>query len=77
MSEGGCADWHPPHHSGGGGGGGGGLVGIGRPFMSAMAAKEDEYPTAEFAKGEEPQETAEFAILAHAVEMLSDWNAEL
>ena len=52
-------------------------LGIGRPFMSAMAAKEDEYPTAEFAKGEEPQETAEFAILAHAVEMLSDWNAEL
>ena len=59
------------------GGGGGGMIGIGRPFMSAMAAKEDEYPTAEFAKGEEPQETAEFAILAHAVEMLSDWNAEL
>ena len=58
-------------------GGGGGMIGIGRPFMSAMAAKEDEYPTAEFAKGEEPQETAEFAILAHAVEMLSDWNAEL
>ena len=51
-------------------------LGIGRPFMSAMAAKEDEYPTAEFAK-EEEYPTAEFAILAHAVEMLSDWNAEL
>ena len=52
-------------------------LGIGRPFMSAMAAKEDEYPTAEFAKEEEEYPTAEFAILAHAVEMLSDWNAEL
>ena len=70
MSEGGCADWHPPHYSGG-------LIGIGRPFMSAMAAKEDEYPTAEFAKEEEEYPTAEFAILAHAVEMLSDWNAKL
>ena len=53
-----------------------GLIGIGRPFMSAMAAKEDEHPTAEFAK-EEEYPTAEFAVLAHAVEMLSDWNAEL
>ena len=52
-------------------------LGIGRPFMSAMAAKEDEYPTAEFAKEEEEYPTAEFAILAHAVEMLSGWNAEL
>ena len=37
----------------------------GRPFLAAMAAKEEDYPT------------AEFSVLAGAVEMPSDWNEEL
>ena len=37
----------------------------GRPFLAAMAAKEEDYPT------------AEFSALAGAVEMPSDWNEGL